>query len=125
MDRSMISERRRGFRELLEDRRGLLDADRYEAVVERIVRAMVEAFKGGRKVLWMGNGGSAADAQHLAARDAAAIADGGVADGEHELPPLINRCDRTDRNANLDRCASHPIERTNAENSSLPSRRRQ
>jgi D-sedoheptulose 7-phosphate isomerase len=67
MDRSMIAERRRGFRELLEDRRGLLDADRYEAVVERIVRAMVEAFKSGRKVLWMGNGGSAADAQHLAA----------------------------------------------------------
>ena len=63
----MIAERRRGFRELLDDRRGLLDADRYEAVVERIVRAMTEAFKGGRKVLWMGNGGSAADAQHLAA----------------------------------------------------------
>jgi D-sedoheptulose 7-phosphate isomerase len=63
----MIAERRRGFRELLDDRRGLLDADRYEAVVERIVRAMVEAFKSGRKVLWMGNGGSAADAQHLAA----------------------------------------------------------
>lgn len=67
MDRSMIAQRRRGFRELLEDRRGLLDADHYEAVVERIVRAMVEAFKSGRKVLWMGNGGSAADAQHLAA----------------------------------------------------------
>lgn len=67
MDRSMIVQRRRGFRELLEDRRGLLDADRYEAIVERIVRTMVEAFKSGRKVLWMGNGGSAADAQHLAA----------------------------------------------------------
>jgi D-sedoheptulose 7-phosphate isomerase len=58
---------RRGFRALLDDRRGLLDADRYEAVVERIARTMVAAFSAGRKVLWMGNGGSAADAQHLAA----------------------------------------------------------
>ncbi len=31
------------------------------------VLAMVNAFKGGRKVLFCGNGGSAADAQHLAA----------------------------------------------------------
>jgi D-sedoheptulose 7-phosphate isomerase len=67
MDRGVIVEQRREFRTLLEDRRGLLDADRYEAVVERIVRVMVEAFKSDRKVLWMGNGGSAADAQHLAA----------------------------------------------------------
>ncbi|MBV9737042.1 MAG: SIS domain-containing protein [Candidatus Eremiobacteraeota bacterium] len=29
--------------------------------------ALVSAFSAGRKVLWMGNGGSAADAQHLAA----------------------------------------------------------
>ncbi len=58
---------KRAFREMLEDRRGLLDADRYEPVVERIARTMIAAFSAGRKVLWMGNGGSAADAQHLAA----------------------------------------------------------
>jgi len=52
---------------MLEDRRGLLDADRYEAVTERIARTMIAAFRAGRKVLWCGNGGSAADAQHLAA----------------------------------------------------------
>ncbi|MEO6990083.1 MAG: D-sedoheptulose 7-phosphate isomerase [Candidatus Baltobacteraceae bacterium] len=57
----------RTFRQMLEDRRGLLDADRYEPVVERIARTLVAAFSAGRKVLWMGNGGSAADAQHLAA----------------------------------------------------------
>lgn len=57
----------RTFREMLEDRRGLLDAERYEAVVERIAGALVAAFGAGRKVLWCGNGGSAADAQHLAA----------------------------------------------------------
>ncbi len=52
---------------MLDDRRGLLDADRYEAVVDRIARTMIAAFSAGRKVLWCGNGGSAADAQHLAA----------------------------------------------------------
>jgi D-sedoheptulose 7-phosphate isomerase len=45
---------------MLDDRRGLLDAD-------RIARTMIAAFSAGRKVLWCGNGGSAADAQHLAA----------------------------------------------------------
>jgi D-sedoheptulose 7-phosphate isomerase len=59
--------RKRTFREMLEERRGLLDVDRYEAVVERIAHTLAAAFADGRKVLWFGNGGSAADAQHLAA----------------------------------------------------------
>lgn len=58
---------RRTFREMLDDRRGLLDADRYEPVVDRIARTLIAAFSAGRKVFWCGNGGSAADAQHLAA----------------------------------------------------------
>jgi D-sedoheptulose 7-phosphate isomerase len=58
---------RKTFRDLLDDRRGLLDADRYEAVTDRIARTLAAAFNAGRKVLWCGNGGSAADAQHLAA----------------------------------------------------------
>ena len=58
---------KRTFREMLDDRRGLLDADRYEAVVDRIARTLIAAFNAGKKVLWCGNGGSAADAQHLAA----------------------------------------------------------
>jgi D-sedoheptulose 7-phosphate isomerase len=58
---------RKDFRALLDERRGLLDADRYEAVTDRIARTLVAAFNAGRKVLWCGNGGSAADAQHLAA----------------------------------------------------------
>ena len=57
----------RTFREMLDDRRGLLDADRYEAVVDRIARTLIAAFSAGRRVYWLGNGGSAADAQHLAA----------------------------------------------------------
>jgi D-sedoheptulose 7-phosphate isomerase len=59
--------RKRSFRQILDDRRGLLDPDRYEAVVDRIARTLIAAFAAGRKVLWFGNGGSAADAQHLAA----------------------------------------------------------
>lgn len=58
---------RRSFAEILEDRRGLLDAPHYPEQVAAIVAAIVKAFKNGNKVLWMGNGGSAADAQHLAA----------------------------------------------------------
>lgn len=67
MDRTIDILGKRTFREILDDRRGLLDADRYEAVVLRIVRTLAGAFKAGRKVFWLGNGGSAADAQHLAA----------------------------------------------------------
>jgi D-sedoheptulose 7-phosphate isomerase len=58
---------RRDFAELLEDRRGLLDADHYRAQVEEIVEAIVMALRTGKKVLWCGNGGSAAEAQHMAA----------------------------------------------------------
>jgi D-sedoheptulose 7-phosphate isomerase len=58
---------KRGFAELLADRRGQLDAPRYPEQVAAIVAAMVTAFRNGKKVLWCGNGGSAADAQHLAA----------------------------------------------------------
>jgi D-sedoheptulose 7-phosphate isomerase len=67
LDRTVIAPAARGFRELLADRRGLLDADRYETVVERIAQTLTHAFRTGHKVLWCGNGGSAADAQHLAA----------------------------------------------------------
>jgi D-sedoheptulose 7-phosphate isomerase len=57
----------RPFAELVEDRRGLLDAARYEKVVTQIVKAMSSAIHDGHTVFWMGNGGSAADAQHMAA----------------------------------------------------------
>lgn len=44
----------------------LNDADMI-AKVETVTSVLVEAFKNGNKVLFCGNGGSAADAQHLAA----------------------------------------------------------
>ncbi len=58
---------RRDFAELLADRRGLLDAAHYPGQVEAIVDAIVAALRAGKKVLWCGNGGSAAEAQHMAA----------------------------------------------------------
>jgi D-sedoheptulose 7-phosphate isomerase len=58
---------RRDFDVLLADRRGLLDAPHYRAQVQKIAEAMVTALRSGKKVLWCGNGGSAAEAQHMAA----------------------------------------------------------
>jgi len=57
----------RTFREILADRRGLLDEPRYERQVLAIVDALVRCYENGGKSLWFGNGGSAADAQHIAA----------------------------------------------------------
>jgi D-sedoheptulose 7-phosphate isomerase len=70
LDRTVIAKDVRGkraFAELLADRKGQLDEPRYEGQVAAIVAAMIAAFRAGNKVLWFGNGGSAADAQHLAA----------------------------------------------------------
>jgi D-sedoheptulose 7-phosphate isomerase len=58
---------KRGFEELLADRRGLLEGPHYRAQVEAIADAIVTALRDGKKVLWCGNGGSAAEAQHMAA----------------------------------------------------------
>lgn len=58
---------RRDFAELLADRRNLLDAPHYAQQVEAISAAVVSALRAGKKVLWCGNGGSAAEAQHMAA----------------------------------------------------------
>ena len=57
----------RSFETLLADRQNLITADRYKKVVAAIVDAVADALRAKRKVYWMGNGGSAADAQHLAA----------------------------------------------------------
>lgn len=67
MGRTIDIKGRRTFAELLADRKDLIYAERYPGQVEAIAAAIANAFKSGKKVLWMGNGGSAADAQHLAA----------------------------------------------------------
>jgi len=45
----------------------LLEDERFLARIEQAVEVITEAFNKGRKVWFCGNGGSAADAQHLAA----------------------------------------------------------
>lgn len=51
----------------MSDRRGIYDAPHYRPQIEAIVDAMVKALRRGNKILWMGNGGSAAMAQHMSA----------------------------------------------------------
>ena len=59
--------KQRSYREILADRKGLLEAPHFQGQVEAIAQAILTAFRSRKKVLWFGNGGSAADAQHLAA----------------------------------------------------------
>lgn len=67
MDRTVDVKGKRGFDDLLADRRGIYDAPHYRGQCESIADAIVKALRRGNKVLWMGNGGSAAEAQHMAA----------------------------------------------------------
>jgi D-sedoheptulose 7-phosphate isomerase len=67
LDRTVDVTARRNYDELIADRRGMLDAPHYREQVENIADAIVKALRRGNKVLWMGNGGSAAEAQHMAA----------------------------------------------------------
>jgi D-sedoheptulose 7-phosphate isomerase len=53
--------------ESIQIREQLLDDAGFAAAVEAVVDAIVGALRAGDKVLFCGNGGSAADAQHLAA----------------------------------------------------------
>lgn len=58
---------RRGFDALLADRDRMLEPPHYREQVEAIADAIVKALRANKKVLWCGNGGSAAEAQHMAA----------------------------------------------------------
>lgn len=58
---------KRGFAELIADRDGIFERPFYQQQVEAIAAAIVTALQAGKKVLWCGNGGSAAEAQHMAA----------------------------------------------------------
>ena len=57
----------RGFGALLADRSVLRDMTHYQKDVEAIVEAVVTALRAGKRIYWCGNGGSAAEAQHMAA----------------------------------------------------------
>ena len=55
------------FEDSVAERVHLLTEPRYKAVVLQIVDVLTDTLLAGRRIYWMGNGGSAADAQHLAA----------------------------------------------------------
>ncbi len=56
---------REALRESIEAKEALTDED-HKLILE-MAYTMVEALSQGNKIIWMGNGGSAADAQHLSA----------------------------------------------------------
>jgi D-sedoheptulose 7-phosphate isomerase len=45
----------------------IMDDEQLVGTIEKVITVITDAFKNGNKVLFCGNGGSAADAQHLAA----------------------------------------------------------
>ncbi len=55
------------FDGLIAERVHLLTDARYKPVVGEIIDILTRTLLAGRRIYWMGNGGSAADAQHLAA----------------------------------------------------------
>ena len=44
----------------------LMEDERLVAEIDKVAQLIVEAYRNGHKTLWAGNGGSAADAQHMA-----------------------------------------------------------
>ncbi|MDQ6781078.1 MAG: SIS domain-containing protein [Candidatus Eremiobacteraeota bacterium] len=59
--------RAKRFADCIAERRGMWDLDRYEEPLERAVSAIAGALRTRARVYFFGNGGSAAQAQHLAA----------------------------------------------------------
>ena len=63
----MKNEIQKYIKESIETKETILRSGALQESIELAVKIIVEAYKNGRKVLFAGNGGSAADAQHLAA----------------------------------------------------------
>ena len=55
------------IRESIEVKNAMLDSEQLVSEIENVANACVVALKNGGKILLCGNGGSAADAQHIAA----------------------------------------------------------
>ena len=55
------------IRESVSVKESLFADDKAVAAIESAAKTIVSALRAGRKVMWAGNGGSAADAQHMAA----------------------------------------------------------
>jgi D-sedoheptulose 7-phosphate isomerase len=57
----------KSFRESIAVKQAILTDDAFLQKIEQAAQAFITTFRGGGKILFCGNGGSAADAQHLAA----------------------------------------------------------
>jgi D-sedoheptulose 7-phosphate isomerase len=64
---SMTHDIKRILQASIATKQQIVENDTLLAVIEQVTKVIVEAFRNGNKVLFCGNGGSAADAQHLAA----------------------------------------------------------
>ena len=58
---------KRSINDSIAAKQAILEDSDFLARIEQIADVMVKALREGKRVLWCGNGGSAADAQHLAA----------------------------------------------------------
>ena len=56
----------KNIRESVDVKSRLLEDPALVGLVGEVAKVMVEAYKAGHKTMWAGNGGSAADAQHMA-----------------------------------------------------------
>ena len=54
------------IQESIDTKTRLMEDDRLVAEIDKVAQLIVEAYRNGHKTLWAGNGGSAADAQHMA-----------------------------------------------------------
>lgn len=64
MDKNLV---KRVIKENIEIKNKILEDKNFLLTIEKIAKEMIEVFRNGKKVLFCGNGGSAADAQHIAA----------------------------------------------------------
>ncbi|NLN74208.1 MAG: SIS domain-containing protein, partial [Bacteroidales bacterium] len=55
------------FSKSIEVKKAFLESKDLQLKIEKIVEVLVETFRSGNKLMLCGNGGSAADAQHIAA----------------------------------------------------------
>ncbi len=58
---------KRSINDSIQAKQAILENPDFLARIEQVAEVMVKALKDGKRILWCGNGGSAADAQHLAA----------------------------------------------------------
>lgn len=65
MDHTLILQKR--IQQSIDTKQAILQNTQLLGVTAQVAQLIIDAYKAGNKVLWCGNGGSAADAQHLAA----------------------------------------------------------